>query len=70
MLKNGVNESVFVPKSTRLTVQKMKFSLKDFFRKYDQIPRKRRFWPHLLKRSLMKNFIFCTMSDVFSTSDF
>ena len=34
------------------TVQKTKFSIKDFFRKFDQIR------THLLKKSLMENFIF------------
>ena len=34
------------------TAQKMKFSIKDFFSKYDQIS------SFLLKKSLMENFIF------------
>ena len=33
-----------------LNAQKMKISIKDFFSKCD---------PHLLKKSLMENFIFC-----------
>ena len=37
----------------------MKFSIKGFFNKYDQIRRKFRIWLHLLKKSLMENFIFC-----------
>ena len=41
------------------TAQKMKFSIKDFFSKYDQIRRKLRIWSHLLKKSLTENFIFC-----------
>ena len=41
------------------TAQKMKFSIKDFFSKYDQIRRKLRYLSHLLKKSLMENFIFC-----------
>ena len=44
------------------TVQKMKFSIKDFFSKYDQIRRKLRIWSHLRKKSLMENFIFCAVS--------
>ena len=40
------------------TAQKMKFSIKDFFSKYDQIHRKLRIWSHLLKKFLMENFIF------------
>ena len=47
------------------TAQKMKFSIKDFFSKCDQICRKLRIWSHLLKKSLMKNFIFCTVSFAF-----
>ena len=43
----------------RTTVQKMKFSIKDFFSKCDQIRRKLRIWSHLLKKFLMQNFIFC-----------
>ena len=43
------------------TVQKMKFSIKDFFSKFDQIHRKLPIWSHLLKKSLMVNFIFCTV---------
>ena len=43
------------------TAQKMKFSIKDFFSKYDQIRRKLRIWSNLLKKSLMENFIFCAV---------
>ena len=39
--------------------QKMKFSIMEFFSKHDQIRRKLRIWSHLLKISLMENFIFC-----------
>ena len=41
------------------TAQKMKFFIKDFFNKCYQIRRKLRIWSHLLKKSLMENFIFC-----------
>ena len=41
--------------------QKLKFSIKDFFSKSDQIRRKLRIWSHLLKQSLMGNFIFCAV---------
>ena len=40
------------------TTEKMKFPIKDFFSKYDQIRRKLRIWLHLLKESLTENFIF------------
>ena len=41
------------------TVQKMKFSIKDLFSKCDQIRSKLWIWSHLMKKSLMENFIFC-----------
>ena len=40
------------------TPQKMKFSIKEFFSKPEQIRRKLRIWSHLLGKSLMENFIF------------
>ena len=40
----------------------MKFSIKDFFSKCDQIRRKLRIWSHLLNESVMENFIFCAVS--------
>ena len=43
---------------THFTAQKLKFFTKDFFSKCDQIRRKLRIWSHLLKKSLMENFIF------------
>ena len=36
----------------------MKFPLKHFSGKCDQIRRKLRIWSHLLEKSLMENFIF------------
>ena len=38
--------------------KKMKFSIKDFFSKCDQIHSFLWIWSHLLKKSLMENFIF------------
>ena len=43
------------------TAQKMKFSIKDFFSKFDQIRRKLRILSHVLNKSLMENFIFCAL---------
>ena len=43
------------------TAQKMKFSIKDFFSKCDQIGSFLWIWSHLLKKSLMKNLIFCAV---------
>ena len=39
----------------------MKFSIKDFSSKYDQIRSFLRIWSHLLEKSLKENFIFCTV---------
>ena len=46
------------------TAQKMKFSIKDFLNKCDQIRSFLRIRSHLLKKSVMENFIFvqCTWS--------
>ena len=41
--------------------QKMRFSIKDYFSKCDQIRRELRIWLYLLKKSSMKNFIFCAL---------
>ena len=43
------------------TAQKIKFSIKDFSSKCDQIRRSLRIWLHLLEKSLMESFIFCAM---------
>ena len=44
-----------------VAAQKTKFSIKDFFSKCDHIRRKSRIWSHLLKKSLMENFVFCAV---------
>ena len=44
-----------------ITAQKMKFSIKNFLSKCDEIGRKLWIWSHLLKKSFTKNFIFCAM---------
>ena len=49
----------------RYTAQKMKFSIEDFFSKCDQIRSFLRIWSHLLKKSLMENFIFCAVINLF-----
>ena len=49
-------------KCSFLTPQwEMKFLIEDFFSKCDQILRKLRIWSHLLKKSLIENFIFCAV---------
>ena len=55
----------------RHTAQKMKFSMKGFFSEYDQILRNLRIWSHLLKKSFMENFIFCTVAiSLFSSRNY
>ena len=39
----------------------MKFCIKDFFSKCDQIRRNLRISSHLLKKTLMENLIFCAV---------
>ena len=53
---------VLILKSTEDALHKMKFSIKHFFSKCDQIRGKLRIWSHLLKKSLMDNFIFCVVT--------
>ena len=50
--------------SLTYTAQKMKFSIKDFSCKCDQIRSFLRIWSHLLENSLMENFIFCPVKPV------
>ena len=45
-----------------LTAQKMKFFIKDFLIKCDQICSFLRIWSHLLKKSIMEDFIFCAVT--------
>ena len=44
----------------------MKFSIKDFIRKCDQIHSKFRIWSHLLKKPVMENVIFCAVNLFYS----
>ena len=43
----------------------MKFSITDFVSKCDQIRSLLRIWLHELKKSVMKNFIFCAVIQTF-----
>ena len=56
-----IPSNLIVPdvKNRRCTAQKVKFSIKYFFSKFNQIRRKLRIWSQLQKKSLMENFIFC-----------
>ena len=52
---------------TTHTAQKVKFSIKDFFRKCEQICSFLWIWSHLLKKSLMENFILCAVIQPYSS---
>ena len=55
-----VCQSQGLPKNIDIA-QKMEVSIKDFFSKCHQICSFLRIWSHLLKKSLMENFIFCAV---------
>ena len=62
IVENGTILFQYHWSSRRSALQKkMKFSIKDFFSKCDQIRSKLQIWSHLLKKSLMENFIFCAV---------
>ena len=46
----------------------MKFSIKRFLSKCEQIGRKMQIWSHLLKKSVIKNFIFRAVQCTFRSS--
>ena len=48
----------------------MKFSIKDFVSKCDQIRSFLRIWSHLLKKSLMEKFIFCAVKGSMVVTNF
>ena len=50
---------IYVNEDTKSPAQKMKFSMKDFFSKCDQIRKILPIWSYLHKESLTENFIFC-----------
>ena len=47
--------------SAQIYSTKIKFFIKNFFSKCDQICRFRRIWSHLLKKYSLENFIFCAV---------
>ena len=61
-MKSSVLVKLLYAYSFSKTAQKMKFSITDFFSKCDQIRSFLRIWSHLLKKSVMENFIFCAVS--------
>ena len=63
VLMNGAQKWFAYVREESVLHKKMKFSIKDFFSKCDQIPRKLQIWSHLLKKFLMENFIFLCSGD-------
>ena len=63
MIRIKSNSIVSIQEKNQLanTAQKMKFSIKNFFSKCEQICSFLRIWSHLLKKSFMENFIFCAV---------
>ena len=58
MFQRSVNSRFRMSKKNIDIAQKMKFSITHVFSKYDQIRKKLRIFSHLLKKSIMGNFIF------------
>ena len=54
-------DSKDVKRTSATLHKKIKFSVKDFFSKCDQIRKKLRIWSHLQKKSLIENFTFCAV---------
>ena len=48
-------------RSCLCTAQKMKFSIKDFSSKFDQMRSFLQIWSHLLEKFLMGSFTFCAL---------
>ena len=61
MCSNAYYFCLYQPHLVHDTAQKIKFSIKDFFSKCDQIGSLQWIWSPLLKKSLMEDFIFCAV---------
>ena len=62
MISSFSRVRIALPNRKKLATQKMKFCIKDFFNKCEQICRKLWICSHLLKKLLMENFIFCAVT--------
>ena len=69
-LSNDIAVYISYRPVTRDTAQKLKFSIKDFFSKFDQIRSFLWIWSHLHKKYLMENFIFCAVRNAITRKDF
>ena len=74
-LKNKILELVrilhkdYLQNNYTCTAQEIKFSINDFFSKFDQVRSFLRIWSHLLKKSLMEDFIFCAVMFMLKIND-
>ena len=59
------NKRTLIKVITEPAAQKMKLSIKGFFSKCDQIRSFMQIRSHLLKKSLMENFIFCAVANAY-----
>ena len=57
------HECILLNSGLLITAQKMKFSITDILSKRDQIRKELRICSHVLKKSLMENFIFCAVNN-------
>ena len=64
LIFNFVSNANSTQIQTRITTQKMRFFIKDFFSKCDQIRRFLQTSSHLLKKSVMENLIFCAVHNI------
>ena len=55
---------IYYSEKTDHCTKRTKFSIKDFFSKFDHIRSFLRIWSHLPKKSLMENFIFCAVDNL------
>ena len=62
MYSNVAKETKKVLNSNIRLHKKMKFSIRNFLSKCHQKHRKLRIWSHLLKKSVIENFVFCAVS--------
>ena len=60
-LKFLLLQAIMVWEKITVTTQKMKFSVKDFFSKCDQIRSFLWIWSPLFKKSLLEKFTFCAV---------
>ena len=61
IIKKLLHFAIYTSSCSQMFFKKMRFSIKDFFSKCEQICSSLRIWSHLLKKSSMENFLFCVV---------